>query len=125
MASIALGATVIEKHFTISRSDGGVDSAFSMEPEEMKSLVLETERAWQAIGNVTYGPTESEKASVKFRRSIYVSKNIKSGEMFTKENLKIVRPGFGLEPKYFDKVINKYAKKDYTVGTPITLEDLI
>ncbi|MDF2065811.1 pseudaminic acid synthase [Bacillus sp. Cr_A10] len=124
VASIALGATVIEKHFTLSRADGGVDSAFSMEPDEMRALVVETERAWQAIGNVTYGPTEKEKASLKFRRSIYVSKDINAGERFTKNNIKIVRPGYGLEPKYYEKVLNTIAMKDYRAGNPLTFEDV-
>ncbi len=124
VASVALGATVIEKHFTLDRADGGVDAAFSMEPAEMKALVDETERAWIAMGKVTYGPTEKEKASLKFRRSIYVSKDIKAGEQFTKENIKIVRPGYGLEPKYFNHVLKKKARKDYIVGSPLKFEDL-
>ncbi|WP_409368019.1 pseudaminic acid synthase [Lysinibacillus sp. 38-6] len=124
VASVALGATVIEKHFTLDRADGGVDAAFSMEPAEMKALVEETERAWLAMGKVTYGPTEKEKASLKFRRSIYVSKDIKAGEIFTQENVKIVRPGYGLQPKYFNHVINKKARKDYITGTPLKFEDL-
>ncbi|MGE7836045.1 pseudaminic acid synthase [Viridibacillus arvi] len=124
VASVALGATVIEKHFTLSREDGGVDSAFSMEPEEMKALVVETERAWQAIGSVTYGPTEKEKESLKFRRSIYVAKDILVGEKFTKENVKIVRPGYGLEPKYFDRILGKIASKNFKEGTPLTFEDM-
>ncbi len=111
VAAVALGATVIEKHFTLNRADGGVDSAFSMEPSEMKALVEETERAWQAIGKITYGPTEKEKASLKFRRSIYVAKDIKAGEIFTEENIRIVRPGYGLEPKYYPTLLNKIAKK--------------
>ncbi|MFJ8261822.1 pseudaminic acid synthase [Rummeliibacillus sp. NPDC094406] len=125
VAAVALGATVIEKHFTLNRSDGGVDSAFSMEPAEMKALVEETERAWQALGKVTYGPTEKEKASLKFRRSIYVSQDIKAGDTFTEENIRIVRPGYGLEPKYYPTLLNKVAKKDYLMGTPIKFEDLI
>lgn len=125
VAAVALGATVIEKHFTLNRADGGVDSAFSMEPAEMKILVEETERAWQSLGKVTYGPTEKEKASLKFRRSIYVAQDIKVGETFTEENIRIVRPGYGLEPKYYPMLLNKVAKKDYTMGTPIKFEDLI
>lgn len=124
VASVALGATVIEKHFTLSRADGGVDSAFSMEPSEMRMLVEETERAWQALGKVTYGPTDKEKASLKFRRSIYVCKDIEQGEPFTKENIKIVRPGYGLEPKYWDRVIGKISKKQIKAGTPLTFNDL-
>lgn len=125
VAAVALGATVIEKHFTLNRADGGVDSAFSMEPAEMKMLVEETERAWQALGKVTYGPTEKEKASLKFRRSIYVAEDIKAGEPFTEKNIRIVRPGYGLEPKYYPTLLNKIAKKDYKMGTPIKFEDLI
>lgn len=125
VAAVALGATVIEKHFTLSRADGGVDSAFSMEPAEMKRLVEETERAWQAIGKITYGPTEKEKASLKFRRSIYVAKDIEAGEKFTEENIRIVRPGYGLEPKYYPILLNTVAKRDYSMGTPIKFEDLI
>lgn len=124
VASVAIGATVIEKHFTLSRADGGVDSAFSMEPSEMKMLVEETERAWQSLGKVTYGPTDKEKASLKFRRSIYVCKDIEQGEPFTKENIKIVRPGYGLEPKYWDRVIGKISKKQIKAGTPLTFNDL-
>ncbi|MCY8105278.1 pseudaminic acid synthase [Bacillus mojavensis] len=119
VASVALGATVIEKHFTLSRADGGVDSAFSLEPPELKELVVETERAWQALGQITYGPTDKEKASLKFRRSIYVTNDIKAGEIFTKENIKVIRPGYGLEPKYFDVMIGKTATKHLSAGTPL------
>ncbi|NNU90156.1 pseudaminic acid synthase [Anoxybacillus sp. CHMUD] len=122
VASVALGATVIEKHFTLSRADGGVDSAFSMEPDEMKALVVETERAWQALGEVKYGPTEKEKASLKFRRSIYVAKDIKAGEKFTKENIRVIRPGYGLEPKYFEKIIGLTANQDLKAGTPLSFD---
>jgi pseudaminic acid synthase len=122
VASVALGATVIEKHFTLSRADGGVDSAFSMEPDEMKALVVETERAWQALGEVKYGPTEKEKASLKFRRSIYVAKDIKAGEKFTKENIRVIRPGYGLEPKYFERIIGLTANQDLKAGTPLSFD---
>ncbi|WP_431029192.1 pseudaminic acid synthase [Lysinibacillus sp. LZ02] len=124
VASVALGATVIEKHFTLNRADGGVDSAFSMEPAEMKALVEETERAWLAMGKVTYGPTEKEKASLKFRRSIYVSQDIKAGEKFTKDNIKIVRPGYGLEPKYYENILGKVTSKSITKGTPLSYQHL-
>ena len=119
IASVALGATVIEKHFTLSRADGGVDSAFSMEPDEMKMLVEETYRAWQALGKVSYGPSEEEKASIRFRRSIYVTKDIKKGEEFTTKNIRIIRPGNGLPPKYFDVLLGKKASCDMKKGTPI------
>jgi pseudaminic acid synthase len=125
VASIALGATVIEKHFTLSRADGGIDSAFSMEPEEMKALVIETERAWQALGEVKYGPTEKEKASLKFRRSIYVAKDMKAGEKLTKENIRIIRPGYGLAPKYYDLVLGKAVKKNVKKGTPLSWDILL
>lgn len=124
VAAVALGATVIEKHFTLSREDGGVDSAFSMEPDEMKALVMETEKAWQAMGNITYGPTEKEKASLKFRRSIYVSKDIVAGELYTKDNIKVVRPGFGLEPKYYEQILNTVSTKSISKGTPLSFEFL-
>ncbi|KZN95211.1 MAG: pseudaminic acid synthase [Bacillaceae bacterium] len=124
VASVALGATVIEKHFTLSRADGGVDSAFSMEPNELKTLVVETERAWQALGEVKYGPTEKEKASLKFRRSIYVAKDIKTGDIFTKENIRVVRPGYGLEPKYYEMLLGRKANKDIKAGTPLNWNDL-
>ncbi|QAY67770.1 pseudaminic acid synthase [Paenibacillus protaetiae] len=120
VASVVLGASVIEKHFTLSRADGGVDSAFSMEPHEMKALVEETERAWQAIGKVSYGPTEKEKPSLKFRRSLYVSENIREGETFTYENVRAIRPGFGLPPKHLDQIIGKQAKRDIKKGTPVS-----
>ncbi|WLD93085.1 pseudaminic acid synthase [Alkalihalobacillus sp. AL-G] len=125
VASVALGATVIEKHFTLSREDGGVDSTFSLEPAEMNSLVVETKRAWEAFGKVSYGPTKKEQASLKFRRSIYVSKDIKAGEPFTKDNVKIIRPGYGLKPKYYEKVLQITAKRDIKKGTPLTLDSMI
>ncbi|HBR21699.1 MAG TPA: pseudaminic acid synthase [Nitrospiraceae bacterium] len=119
VASVALGATMIEKHFTLSRADGGVDSAFSMEPDEMKMLVEETYKAWQALGGVNYGPTEKEKASIRFRRSVYAVKDIKKGEAFTPENIRIIRPGGGLPPKYHDVLLGKKASCDIKRGTPI------
>ncbi|MGI0534869.1 pseudaminic acid synthase [Bacillus pfraonensis] len=119
VASVALGATVIEKHFTLSRADGGVDSAFSMEADELKSLVMETERAWQALGKVYYGPTEMEKSSLKFRRSLYVAQDMKAGDLLTTENIKAIRPGYGLAPKYLPILLGKKVKKDVVKGTPV------
>jgi len=119
VASVALGATAIEKHFTLSRADGGVDAAFSLEPDEMRALVIECERAWQALGNVSYGPTEKEKASLQFRRSLYVIQDMKAGDVFTRENLRAIRPGFGLPPKYFDSLLGKKVNCDVKKGTPV------
>lgn len=120
VASVALGATVIEKHFTLRRADGGVDSTFSMEPEEMRLLVTETEKAWQALGQITYGPTKNEQASMKFRRSLYVSENMVAGDIFTKSNLKAIRPGLGLPTKYMDLLLGKKVSVDVIKGTPVT-----
>ena len=119
VASVALGASVIEKHFTLDRADGGVDSTFSMEPAEMAQLVLETERAWQALGQVSYGPTESEKKSIQFRRSLYVVQDLKAGDVLTLENVRAIRPGLGLPPKYFEQVLGKAVKQDVKRGTAL------
>ncbi|MBV8466600.1 MAG: pseudaminic acid synthase, partial [Burkholderiales bacterium] len=105
VAAVSLGAVVVEKHFTLRRADGGVDSTFSLEPEEMAQLVVETERAWQAMGRVSYGPTLAEKPSLAFRRSLYVVKDVKAGEVLGKDHVRAIRPGFGLPPKYIDTVI--------------------
>ncbi|MBT9311369.1 pseudaminic acid synthase [Leptothoe kymatousa] len=120
VASIALGASLIEKHFTLSRSHGGVDSAFSMEPSEMKALVLETQRAWQALGTIYYGPTDSEQKSLKFRRSLYAIDDIAEGEVFSVSNIRAIRPGYGLPTKYIDKIIGKQAKTTIQKGTALT-----
>ncbi|GAB6158041.1 pseudaminic acid synthase [Desulfotomaculum varum] len=120
VAAVALGATVVEKHFTLSRADGGVDAAFSLEPDEMKLLVEETKRAWQAMGKISYGPTNNEKNSLQFRRSLYIVKDMAAGEEFTPENLRSIRPGFGLPPKYYDFLIGKKVKKSVKKGTPVT-----
>lgn len=124
VASVALGATFIEKHFTLSRAEGGVDAAFSMEPEEMKSLVVEAKKAWEALGNIHYGPTKNEAASLKFRRSLYVAEDMKAGDLFTEQNLRIVRPGYGLEPKYYDLILGRKANKDVKKGTAVSWEIL-
>lgn len=119
VAGVTLGATVIEKHFTLRRADGGVDSAFSLEPEEMRSLVVETERAWQALGGGRYGPQEGERGSLRYRRSLYISRDMKKGEEFTRENLRIIRPGFGLPPKYYDVLLGRRVKRDVRRGVPV------
>jgi len=120
VASVALGATLIEKHFTLSRADGGVDSAFSLEPDEMCALVVETERAWQALGKVMYGQTEKEKRSLQFRRSLYVVEDIKAGEVFTSNNLRAIRPGLGLPTKYYDKLLGRRVSRNVRRGTPVS-----
>jgi len=120
VGAVALGAVLVEKHFTLSRADGGVDSAFSLEPEELKSLVNETERAWQALGAVHYGPTEAERKSLAYRRSVYVVADVKAGEPFTPGNLRIIRPGHGLAPKYQAVALGKKATRDIARGTPLS-----
>lgn len=107
VASVSLGASVIEKHVTLDRSDGGVDSAFSLVPEELKALVEEAKRAYQSLGRVFYGPTPQEKNSLQFRRSIYFTADLMIGSTLTHENVRVVRPGFGLSPKYLEMVLGK------------------
>ena len=119
IASVALGATMIEKHFTLKRADGGVDSAFSMEPGEMKELVEETKRAWQSLGEVFVGPTEAEKSSITFRRSLYIVKDLKEGDILTKENVRVIRPGLGLPPKHLNQVLGKKIKSGVRMGTAL------
>ncbi|MBL7892776.1 MAG: pseudaminic acid synthase [Bacteroidia bacterium] len=120
VAAVALGAVVVEKHFTLSRAEGGVDSAFSLEPHELKQLVEESKRAWLSIGNVSYEITEEEKKSISFKRSIYISANIKKGEVINHNNIRIIRPGFGIAPKFYEQVLDKTAKADLKAGTPLT-----
>jgi len=120
ISSVALGATVIEKHFTLKRSDGGVDAAFSLEPHEMKQLVEETGRAWQGLGKAFLGPTEAEKSSIIFRRSLYIVKDLKAGDVLTKENVRAIRPGLGLPPKHFNQVLGKKIKSSVKMGTALT-----
>ena len=120
VAAVALGARVIEKHFTLRRADGGVDSAFSLEPEELKSLVIESERAFLAMGQVQYGVQKAEEKSKEFKRSIYISKDLKAGEQLSMDNLKIIRPGNGLETRYLDMVLGRRLQKDVMAGTPLT-----
>ena len=124
VAAVALGARVIEKHFTLRRSDGGVDSSFSLEPEELKALVIETEQAFLALGKIQYGVQEAEEKSLFFKRSIYVAKDIKAGEVFSEKNLRIIRPGDGISPKYLDHIIGKICKYDLKIGTPLSFDFL-
>jgi len=119
VASVALGATVIEKHFCLNRAEGGVDSAFSLEPHEMRHLVEEAHRACLALGKVTYEIQEAEKNSRIFKRSIYASKDIRAGELFTPDNIKIIRPAFGMEPKHWDWLLTQNAEKEIEKGNPL------
>ena len=125
ISAVSLGATVVEKHFTISRKDGGVDSSFSLEPDELEKLVEETNRAWLGLGKVQYGPSESEKDSLMFKRSIYISNEIKKGERFTSKNIRVIRPGYGAPPYLYESLIGKIASRDFQPGTALKLEDLI
>jgi N-acetylneuraminate synthase len=119
VAAVALGANVIEKHFTLDRSDGAVDSTFSLEPDEFKQLVIETERAWQSLGKINYGATEAEATQVLKRRSIYIVKDLKAGDVLTRDNLRCIRPGYGLPPKYYDSLIGRKLKFNAKKGLPM------
>jgi pseudaminic acid synthase len=120
VAAVALGASVVEKHFTLSRAEGGVDAAFSLEPAELQALVTESERAFLALGYIQYGVQQAEQKSRLFKRSVYVSRDLAAGEAFTKDNIRVVRPGIGLAPKYYDQVLGKTAKTAIKAGTPLT-----
>ncbi|RBH59590.1 MULTISPECIES: pseudaminic acid synthase [Pseudomonas] len=120
VAAVALGATVVEKHFTLDRADGGVDSSFSLEPAELASLVIETERAWQALGQVHYGVTEAERKSLVYRRSLYITRDMAAGETFSADNLRAIRPGLGLAPRHLDAVLGRTARQALKRGTPLS-----
>lgn len=120
VAAVALGATVIEKHFTLNRQDGGVDSAFSLEPAELRALVVECHQAKLALGAVAYGPTNGEMGSIKFRRSIYVAEDLQAGETLTKRNMRLIRPGNGLPPKFYDLILGRTISRAVKRGEPVT-----
>ena len=122
VGSVALGATVIEKHFTLRRADGGLDSAFSMEPEEMAALVVESKRAWQALGEVRYGPTKEEQASVVSRRSLYVTQDLQPGDLLSRTNVREIRPGYGLPPGMLNTIVGLRVARAVKRGTPLTWE---
>jgi sialic acid synthase SpsE len=122
VAAVALGASVIEKHFCLNRAEGGVDSAFSMEPHEFKLLVEESERAFLALGVIQYGIQKEELKSLIYKRSIYVTEDMRAGDVFTADNIRIIRPGLGLAPKYFDIVLGKKVNKDVKRGTALTFD---
>lgn len=119
VAAVALGASIIEKHFTLARADGGPDAGFSLEKEELVSLVKNCQIAYEALGQINYTSTESEVKTKCHRRSLYVVKDIKAGEKFTADNVRSIRPGFGLAPKYYEEVIGKIARIDILKGTPL------
>lgn len=120
VAAVALGAVAVEKHLTLSRADGGADATFSLEPAEMRELVTETEQAWRALGHVHYGPTSAEKPSLQFRRSLYVAEDMRAGDVFTPKNLRIVRPGQGLAPRFYDILLGKRIACDASKGSPVS-----
>ena len=122
VGAVALGATVIEKHFTLNRAEGGVDATFSMEPAEFTQLRAETERVWQALGEVRYGPAEAEKASMVFRRSLYVVRDLPAGAVVGAEDIRAIRPGYGLSPRYLDQLIGLRVCRPVARGTPVSWE---
>lgn len=121
VASVVLGACLIEKHVTLDRNGGGPDDSFSLEPHELQALCKDAKTAWAALGKVNYERTEAEKGNVKFRRSLYIVKDIKAGEVLTEEHVRSIRPGFGLAPKLYDEVIGKKAIVDIKTGTPLSI----
>ena len=124
IAAVALGAAMIEKHVTLARADGGVDAAFSLEPHELAALVLESARAWEALGEVRYGPTRAERGSLRFRRSLYVADDVRAGDELTPRNVRIVRPGFGLPPSAYADVLGRRAARDLARGTALAWEHI-
>ena len=124
VASIALGATVIEKHFTLARADGGVDSAFSMEPEEMALLVRECRASWEALGEISYDVQPQEEKSLAFRRSLYIVEDMKAGDVITAENMRAIRPGYGLSPRYYDVLLGRRVGCNVRRGTPLSWDML-
>jgi N-acetylneuraminate synthase len=119
VAAVALGACVVEKHFTLARADGGVDSAFSMEPHEFRMMRDEVDRAWQAIGRISYGGTDAEEGSRSFRRSLYIAEDLEPGDVLTRSNLRAIRPGFGLGPQHLDHLLGQRVGRRVRAGTPM------
>jgi N-acetylneuraminate synthase len=125
IAAVSMGASVIEKHFTLSREDGGVDAAFSANPTELKQLVHETGVARRSIGRVQFEPAPEEIKSLPFRRSLYITEDMKKGEVFTPHNLRAIRPGLGLPPKHIETVLGKRISRDAARGTALTWDHLL
>ena len=119
LASVALGAAIIEKHFTLDRQAGGPDDAFSLQPEDLNSLCSDVKTVWQALGQVNYGLKSSEQGNASFKRSLYATDTIQAGEIFSADNIKSLRPGYGLAPKYYDEIIGRPALVDIKRGTPL------
>jgi N-acetylneuraminate synthase len=120
IAAVALGASIIEKHFTLARSDGGPDAAFSLEPDELGALCDNARLAWQALGGVRYEKTDSEKGNVQFRRSLYIVDDMRAGDVLKADNLRSIRPGFGLPPEFYDLLLGKPVNRDVARGTPMS-----
>lgn len=120
VAAVAMRATVIEKHFILNREEGGVDSAFSLEPDEFRLLARETRQAWEALGQISYGPTPGERKSLAFRRSLYIVDDLQTGDVLTGKNVRAIRPGFGLPPKYLDVLLGMKVRRDVRKGTPVS-----
>jgi len=125
ITSVALGASIIEKHFTLDRSGGGPDDSFSLEPAELAALCRDSKTAWKALGNVNYGRKSSEQSNVKFRRSLYFVKDLKAGDVITPDAVRSVRPGFGLAPKYTNLIVGKKLKKDVNFHQAVSWDDLV
>jgi pseudaminic acid synthase len=125
ITSIAMGASIIEKHFTLNRNGGGPDDSFSLEPEELKNLCKDSKTAWESLGRISYERKKSEQDNVIFRRSLYVIRDISAGEKITKENVKSIRPGFGIAPKFFEQVVGRVASRNIDRGKPLLMEDLV
>ena len=119
IAAVSLGAAVIEKHFTLQRADGGPDAEFSIEPHELKEVTYACKTAWEAVGSIRETPTASEAPNLQFRRSLYVVEDIPVGTRLTRKNVRAIRPGFGLSPKFIDDVLGCIATQNLSRGTPL------
>jgi N-acetylneuraminate synthase len=125
IASVALGACIIEKHFTLNRQGGGPDDSFSLEPKELSELCLGARTAWQALGQVDYGRKPSEEANAQFRRSLYFVKDLQAGDVITPDAVRSVRPGFGLAPKHLDDIVGRRVARTIPANSPVTWKDLV
>jgi N-acetylneuraminate synthase len=125
VTSVAMGASIIEKHFTLDRDGGGPDDSFSLNPADLASLCQGARTAWEAMGDVDYGHKSSEKGNVKFRRSLYFVKDLQAGDLITADAVRSVRPGYGLEPKFIDEVVGRVVSRNVTAATPVTRDSLI